>query len=1037
MPRELKPGLYDEVLTESLAGGLDAAEKAGLVRETEPLDAADADVAISRALLNQIGSALRSVTEAKRPAAQVDLANSLLQLLGKTFDGADQIRPPGERLLAVSAPNQSALRKTRLARPSIPLGQSDLLVNAKGEPGVGVALQQEIPSADSIDLLCAFIKWNGFRVLEPTIKSFLDAGGSLRVITTTYMGATDRRAIDRLRELGAQVRVTYETKNTRLHAKAWLFHRKTGYSTAYIGSSNLSRSALLDGLEWNVRLSQIETPAILEKFEGVFESYWASPDFEEYETSRDASRFDAAISSEYRSGAEVLPLSLDINPYPFQIEILEKLGTERTRHNQHRNLVVAATGTGKTIIAALDFKRLRKTLENPSLLYVAHRKEILTQGLQAFRTVLREGSFGELFVDGSKPEEGRHVFASVQSLTQVSLDQLPPTSFDIVIIDEFHHAAAPTYERLLNHLQPTELLGLTATPERVDERSVLDWFGGRIAAELRLWEALERGLLCPFQYFGVADGTDLSGLAWARGGYQESALENLYTGNDARVRLIIQSIRDKVSTPSKMRALGFCVRIAHADFMARKFNEFGIPSLSLSGNSSAEERDHALARLKHGEVNVIFTVDVFNEGIDLPEIDTVLFLRPTESSTVFLQQLGRGLRRSDEKDCLTVLDFIGQAHRKFRFDLKYRALTGSSRPDLERDIKTGFPHLPAGCTIQLDRVASAIILENVQHALGTATRPLVEELRAIGDVSIRDFLKHSGLELTDLYRNGRSWTGLRRQAGFLAGSESLDETKLGKGLGRLLRLDDQERSSFFREIFSAEAAPSERRLSEYRRRMLIGLHFDLWGEAAKELTLEDGLSRIWANSAMRNEIIGLLDLLEADANHVTIPLTSELGWNQPVPLSVHGTYSLNEISAAFGKLSPEHPDRIREGVFYDESSKSDVFFVTLEKSEKSYSPSTRYRDYAISRERFHWESQNSTTVNSPTGQRYIHHREQGSNIFLCVRRTKKEDGATSPYVFLGPADYVSHSGERPISFVWRLHRPAPIDFFEEFQMAAG
>ncbi len=443
---------------------------------------------------------------------------------------------------------------------------------------------------------------------------------------TTYSPAPRACRIDRLREMGAQVRVTYETKNTRLHAKAWLFHRSTGYSTAYIGSSNLSRSALLDGLEWNVRLSQIETPAILQKFEGVFESYWASPDFEEYDTGRDATRFDRAISSAFSSGAEVLPLSLDINPYPFQTEILERIETERIRHDRHRNLVVAATGTGKTIVAALDFKRLRRSLGNPSLLYVAHRKEILTQALQTFRTVLRDGIFGELYVDGSRPEEGRHIFASVQSLAQVPLAQLPPKSFDIVIIDEFHHAAAPTYERLLNHFEPRELIGLTATPERADGRSVLDWFGGRIAAELRLWEALERGLLCPFQYFGVADGTDLSGVAWTRGGYQDSELENLYTANDARVRL--------VSEPRTGRQDASGLR-EYRTLSAR--NSTNRNSTFAAGGRGDRRKSTSSSRL------------IYSMAVDLPEIDTVLFLRPTESSTVFLQQLGRGLRRRTKR----------------------------------------------------------------------------------------------------------------------------------------------------------------------------------------------------------------------------------------------------------------------------------------------------------------------------------------------------------------------------------------------------
>jgi HKD family nuclease len=447
----------------------------------------------------------------------------------------DHLKQPAELLTAL-VETQALVAPKEPTRAAIPLGTGDLLVNARGEPGLGPVLQSEIPSADRIDLLCAFIKWNGLRLLEAALKSHLEKNRPLRVLTTTYIGATERRAIDLLADLGAQVKVSYDTRTTRLHAKAWLFHRESGFSTAYVGSSNLSHTALLEGLEWNVRLSQVETGKLLDKFRATFDTYWEDSQFEDYKPERDKARFDDAISqARGAQGPTPLP-SFELRPYPFQVEILDKLRAERERHGRHRNLVVAATGTGKTIVAAFDYRRLAQDGPLPRLLFVAHRKEILTQGLDVFRSVLRDGAFGELFVDGHKPEEGRHVFASVQALAHVALDRIPPDSFDVVIVDEFHHAEAPTYRRLLEHLQPRELLGLTATPERSDGESVVKWFGGRIAAELRLWEALERGLLSPFQYFGVNDQTDLSNLRWTRGGYELADLEDPWLLRQRRAR---------------------------------------------------------------------------------------------------------------------------------------------------------------------------------------------------------------------------------------------------------------------------------------------------------------------------------------------------------------------------------------------------------------------------------------------------------------------------------------------------------------------
>ncbi|MGH3010219.1 MAG: DEAD/DEAH box helicase family protein, partial [Gaiellaceae bacterium] len=338
----------------------------------------------------------------------------------------------------------------------------------------------------------------------------------LRVITSTYMGVTERGALDYLvRELGAEVSVNYEQNATRLHAKAWLLRRDTGFDTAYVGSSNLSRAAILDGLEWNVRLSATATPRLLDKFEATFEAYWAGETFEPYDPDRDGARFDEASR---RAGASGTAASLfDVpalvpHPYPHQREILEDLDVQRLMHGLHRNLVVAATGTGKTVVAAFDYRNLRERLGgSPSLLFVAHRQEILEQSLSAFRQVLADREFGELHVGQHKATLWRHVFASVQSLGVRGIEAFAPDHFDVVVIDEFHHAAAPTYRRIIDYLRPTELLGLTATPERADGVRVQDeYFDGRVASEMRLWEALEADLLCPFHYFGITDETDLT-----------------------------------------------------------------------------------------------------------------------------------------------------------------------------------------------------------------------------------------------------------------------------------------------------------------------------------------------------------------------------------------------------------------------------------------------------------------------------------------------------------------------------------------------
>jgi superfamily II DNA or RNA helicase/HKD family nuclease len=1051
-------GLYERLVTAGLKARLLRFDSSTARIVKKALDPAEAHATLARHVATAVARALNSLPQEDRAAAQSELANQIISLLAANPTDAgpqdDWVEVPPEELRAIQPIGTDPHRDRDVVAPLVALSASDLLVNARGEPGLAHALAHEIPSADSIDLLCAFVRWHGLRLLADQLEAHRRVGRRLRVITTVFTGSTERKALDWLVGRGAQVKVSYDTQSTRLHAKAWLFRRATGYSTAYIGSSNLSKSALVDGVEWNVRLSQVGSPDILEKFDATFETYWESPEYESYDPIRDAVRFDRAVAPQQGESLEAPLLFLDVEPWPHQREMLEKLAVERERHHRFKNLVVAATGTGKTIVAALDYKRLRDQRGDLRLLFVAHRQEILKQSLGAFRQVLRSGDFGELYVDGRRPDEWRHVFASIQSLAQVDLKQLDPTAFDVVIVDEFHHAAAPTYRRLLEHLfqgdeahslrpPPRILLGLTATPERTDAEDILHYFDNHIAVEMRLWDALERGLLCPFQYFALHDNTDLSSVRWSRKGYDTTELERLYTGDDARVRLVLEQVRQKHRDAGSMRALGFCASIAHAEFMARRFTEAGLPSVAVSADTDSEMRKDALASLRAGRVRALFAVDLFNEGVDLPEVDTLLFLRPTESALVFLQQLGRGLRRHESKDCVTVLDFIGQSHRQFRFDLRYRAVTGATRTELEKQVQLGFPFLPAGCSMQLDRVATQIVLNNLKSAIPSRRPAMVKELTTLANarsasgrrVTLAEFVQEAGLELEDVYRSG-SWSGLQRDAGLRMPGPGPHEKLIGDRLAGILHVDDPLRLAAY-ERLSGSASVNGR--ADAERRLMTGFHFAVIPSKIAPKTLAESVELLHAHPAIVEELRELIPLLDARSEHLTYPLdlAHPVGAPVRVPLSVHARHTVDDVLTAFGILDLNKTAWKQTGTIRDKPTNSDLLFVTLEKSEREYSPSTLYKDYAISPTLFHWESQSTTTQHSNTGQRYIHHRTRGGNILLFVRPRRKQDGRTMPYTFLGAADYVSHRGERPISFVWKLRRPMPADFFRQARVASG
>lgn len=1024
-------GLYEQIINEGTAGNISQALAQSFRVVTGKLDAGDSHGYLTQYLAEHLSQAFQSFPSEARLEKQLDLANKVIDLLAihaPVVFGEDQANVIRAELLL-------AVLQSPMERPDTPLATSCLMTGTRQDPSLISQLRKEIAAANQVDVLCSFIKWSGVRILEDSLRKLTSDGSPLRVITTSYMGATDLKAVEFLRNIpNTSLKVSYDTRRTRLHAKAYIIHRKTGFGVAYVGSSNISQAALTDGLEWNVKISQHESPHLWAKVCATFETYWNDSEFVAYtETSQEQLRIALQQERAGDGDGEGGAFFFDIKPYTYQEEILQRLQADREIHGRHRNLVVAATGTGKTVVAAFDYARHKRAAEAATpqrtarLLFVAHREEILKQSRRCFQTVLRNYNFGDLLVGQHEPAGLDHLFVSIQSFNSRQLwSAVSPDHYDFVVVDEFHHAAAPSYQRLLEWVKPRILLGLTATPERHDELDILRHFDNHITAEIRLPDAINRKLLSPFQYFGVTDSVDYRDLRWQRGGYVIEDLDRILTGNDIRARLVIEQVRRVLLDVGRARGLGFCVSIKHAEYMARVFTDSGISAAALSANSSNELRNTIQQKLVKRTLNFIFVVDLYNEGVDIPEVDTLLLLRPTESLTVFLQQLGRGLRLHPEKDCLTVLDFIGQAHANYNFEAKFRALLVDPSRKVDEEIENGFAHLPAGCVLHLERLARDYVLENVRQAVSHNRNRLVRRIASFEaetgtKLTLGGFLAYHRLDLDEIYQRD-CWSRLCVQAGVRPSFAEPDTDRLAKGLRRVAHGNSAQQIRALLEMLpqspsSAFVEPAE----EFRRRLLLMLHFGLWTREWCPPTLSESIARLAANPTLCGELKDLLQFklesLDEVAPQLELPFVC--------PLELHGEYTRDEILAGLGVWTLSNQRELREGVLFVEGLPADVFFITLNKTEHEYSPTTMYEDYAINDELFHWQSQSTTSAESPTGERYINHRQRGSTVLLFVREDKHRNGLALPYCFLGPVDYISHEGSRPMSIVWRLRHRLP------------
>lgn len=1020
---KLVEGTYENLITTGVKQDMLEATSNGLVCKQEEIDSAESPNMLAEHLSKIIRNRLSD--ENLTPEERASFVNRLIDFLGEDKD--EQVADDKQMLAAVVSQQEEArlnATKSTLVRPLTGFRTSSLFTGGQSVVPLNSEIERDIESADSISMIVSFLKLSGVNLIYDHLKRFCThPQHKLRIITTTYCGVTDAKAVERLASLpNTEIRISYNTQIERLHAKSYIFERNSGFSTAYIGSSNLSKSAQTDGLEWNIRVTNVENPHIINAALATFDIYWNSHNFEDFR--------EGGIEKLYKELQKVREPKLNpevLSKYtvlPHQKQILDKLSVIREA-GIHRNLIVAATGTGKTVISAFDYKLFTERTEGSHrLLFVAHRQEILKQSRLTYRSVLQDANFGDLWVGDSRPINGiDHLFVSVATFNSKFdsiFRDLPADYYDYIVIDEAHHLVADSYRKILSHFTPQLLIGLTATPERMDGVSLLPDFDNQISAEIRLPKALDEGLLTPFQYLCISDDTDLTDEELMQGDrYVASKLTDKLC-NRERVGLIVNRLQYYLPDENKCRALGFCATKKHAQFMSDEFCRVGLKAAYLTSDND-DERQTLNKKLAKGEINYLFVVDIFNEGVDIPAVDTVLFLRPTESLTIFLQQLGRGLRLYPGKQQLTVFDFVAQLNQKYDFASRFRSLLTRTDRSVEDQVKNGFTLLPHGCTIHMEDKAQEYVLQNIKAAIYNKNR-LIKELRTYTHTpTLKEFIENNGQDVRLIYKGGNCWSSLKKEAVLCNYTEDENTKRFTKGIGNLVHINSVSYLNFIRKVMKSggRITCNDKREKAYA----IMLYYNLFGDKISKLkvkSIDEALCRLQHYPIFVSEVLELTDYLLSTLETKTF----SVGEGMPTGLEQYGCYTREEVFALFDRQTADKKMQGSvAGVFNIEEMNTELFFVTLNKSDKDFSAQTMYNDYVVSENEFRWESQN-TDSHQGKGKRYIEQKKNGKKFLLFVREQKKDGyGNTCPFICFGLIDYIRSKGDKPMKINWRMHQP--------------
>jgi superfamily II DNA or RNA helicase/HKD family nuclease len=928
-------------------------------------------------------------------------------------------------------------------------------------------LKYEMLTADSVDFMVSFIRMSGLQLIIRPLLELEKRNIPVRIITSTYLGITEVKALKKLMQFSnVQVKMI-DTQTESFHTKAYMFHRNSGLNTVIIGSSNLSHSALINGHELNVKLPDTSFLPIYEQTKWIFDQIWNSEEavtldsefiryyseFIEAKRKLENFRKKEMIAAETK---EHYQIKQSIKPNAMQEKALRNL--QHTRKNgNNKGVIIAATGTGKTYLSAFDVKAF-----NPKkLLFIAHREELLDNAIKTFQRVIpKKEIFGKITAT-VKEFDKPYLFSTVQSLHKDEiLKRFKRDEFDYIIIDEFHHAEAPTYRKVIDYFQPKFLLGLTATPERMDGRDVLALCDHNIVYEIRLREALEANLLAPFHYFGVSDHTvDYSKIPLKNGFFDEDALVKALKTNE-RTDFIIEMINTYGYHGDRMIGLGFCTNIEHAKYMSEEFNKRGYHTTYLTGEHSIDYREKVIKQLEdeNHPLELIFTVNIFNEGIDIPKLNLILFLRPTESSTVFIQQLGRGLRKVEGKEFVTILDFIGNYQKSFVVPL---ALSGQlnhkafDKDSLRVAVTHEFADLPAGSYVDLDPITQKEILDRIDSIKMNSTdmlKSLYQQFKnELGRApEILDFLyyEQSPSLMFFIYKY-QSWVKTKEKMNDV---NELDRKILGHQLMSEIveRLENQFPIKWPYDFIILELAFLQKNVSyadvvkqlekRFATKIDLEKHKTLIRQSMARLAnpykkqkwsfgkvvddqfvLNDDILEIMQDTEFYQYLKDRIDYGIIEFRRTYHP---ERFLAKGEKLVLYQNYTRNDLIFLFEAGVKE--GSWREGV--SRVGNHYFLFVNLNKSEK-VEEHLQYKDYFIDQQHFHWQSQNQTSHESSVGQNYIYHKERSIHIHLFVRKFDQMHGMTLPFMYLGEVDYVSSYGDKPMNIKWRLHHPVPEDLY--------
>ena len=940
---------------------------------------------------------------------------------------------------------------------------NDLIINEKTKfKNFFIYLKNELLNCKNFYFIVSFIRYSGLQILLSVLDELEKKGIKGEIITSVYLNITDSKSLRKLLSYkNIKVKI-YNNSSESFHTKAYLFE-KNKYHTCIIGSSNISQSALYSAEEWNVKLTESSFFQIYKKSISQFKNLWNSDkaielsedfifEYENYKNNLKLQKtFDYIKIKNNKNYFE---------PNTMQKEILEKLENTRKLGNK-KGLVVAATGTGKTYLAAMDIKNFFEKKEK-KFLFLAHREELLENAILVCKKIMKitENKIGRIF-GGKKEIEKKIVFATVQSLQNNYLE-FSKNYFDYIVIDEFHHSSAKSYTKIINYFNPKFLLGLTATPERMDGKDILELCDYNLVGEMGLKRSMEQDLIAPFHYFGINDETfDYEKIPYKNGKYQEDILvKNL--SNNKRVNYIIENIKKIGFDGEKMSCIAFCENINHANFMNENFNKNGYISEILTSRTSKFEREKILENFKNKKIEILCVVDILNEGIDIPNINLLLFLRPTFSSTIFTQQIGRGLRKCENKDFVTIIDFIGNHKKdyiiaKFFYEemLNNKNILYSKKEKLIKEIKANFENVPMASYVELDRICQKRIIDKIEKINFSSKMMLKEAYDNFkNEIGKKD---EEILEILDFNKNIELFIELSSKYGsFYTAQKNLESNSIDElNFLNIEFLSYLEKKLTLVEPFTylimdlfldkkIKNITENDILKKYKNYFNI-LEFKntyLINRILKEL-VEDEILDFESNSEFKNKKIYKIskkykDNFFEDKNflkrlrQLVILGLSEFKnnnisqFNENILIN-YKEYKRIELQILLDSKVPKGSWRAG----YANTEKDICLFVTYDKSH-ILQENLKYDNSLHSDDIIQWISQPKTYHTSSVGQMFIKHREKGIKVHIFVRKFAFLDNKkTNPFIYLGNANYYKSYGDKPMTILWKLKNKIPFEIIKD------